>query len=73
MLLSRADEWELEIKLYTFLISTLNGGKWLYSCSGRFIPAGTAAGTHWLGLCNGSRAGLDAMAKKTPTLAPAEN
>jgi hypothetical protein len=33
------------------LTSALDGGEWLASCPGRFIPGEIVAGTHWTGGC----------------------
>jgi len=45
-------------KLHAFLTSALEGGKRSASRTGRFI-----SGTHWMGDCVCSRAGLDAVMK----------
>jgi hypothetical protein len=50
------------------LSSTLDGGEWLASCPGRFIPREGKLRTHWIGNWVASRAGLDAVVKrKFPT------
>jgi hypothetical protein len=33
----------------SFLTSALDGGEWLASRPGRFIPGEIAAGSHWIG------------------------
>jgi hypothetical protein len=45
---------------YSFLTSTLEGGEWSASRSGRFTPGERAPGTHCTGGWVGPRAGLDA-------------
>jgi hypothetical protein len=52
----------LGVEPHAFLTSTLDGGEWLASQSGRFIPKERAPGTigGWMGL----RSGLDAVAKR---------
>jgi len=56
----------VEVKLHTFLISTLDGGEW--SASRRFTPRERAPGTHWIGGWVGPRAGLDTlMRRKIPS------
>jgi hypothetical protein len=46
-----------------FLNSSLYGGEWLDSRSGRFIPEEIATGTHWIGGWVGSRAVIHPMEK----------
>jgi len=38
----------LELQLYSFLTSSLDGGHWLDSRAGRFNPKERAPGTHWV-------------------------
>jgi hypothetical protein len=52
--------------------STLDGGEWSASRSGRFTSKNTAPGAHWIGGWVGLRAGLDA-AENRKSLAPAWN
>jgi hypothetical protein len=49
---------------YVFLITTLDGGEWSASLSGRFTSGETAPSTHCIGGQVGYRAGLDTVAKK---------
>jgi hypothetical protein len=42
-----------------FLTSALDGGEWLASCLGRFIP-----GNHWIGGWVDPRSGLDVVEKR---------
>jgi hypothetical protein len=52
------------------LTSALDGDKWPASCPGRFISSERLLGTHWIGGCVDTRAGLNAVAKRTfPILA----
>jgi hypothetical protein len=62
----------VEGQLHAFLTSALDGGEWSASRLCRFTPSERAPGTHWIGGWVGSRAFLDAVAKrKIPS--PAEN
>jgi hypothetical protein len=54
----------VEVQLHTFLTSALDGAEWSITCLGCFIPRKRAASTHWIGGWVGSRASLDAVAKK---------
>jgi len=38
--------WGVEVYLYAFLTSALNGGEWSVSCLGRFTPKKKAPATH---------------------------
>jgi hypothetical protein len=44
---------------HAFLTSALDGGEWLDSRPGRFIPRESAPGNHWIGSGGGSRTGPD--------------
>jgi len=46
------------VKFYVFLISALNGGEQLASCSSRFTLKKTASGTHWREEWVGTQIGL---------------
>jgi hypothetical protein len=50
--------------LHAFLTSALNGGEWSASLSGLFTRWERNPGTHLVGNCVASRAGLDAVMKK---------
>jgi hypothetical protein len=52
--------WGVEVYLYSFLTSALDGGKWSASRPGRFTAREKASGTHRIGGWVGPRAGLDA-------------
>jgi hypothetical protein len=47
-----------------YLTSALDGGEWLASLPGRFIPSKTAPGTHWIGGWVGLRAVLETVVKR---------
>jgi hypothetical protein len=47
-----------------FLISALDGAKWLASSPSLFNPGEKVPGSHWIGDWVGSRAGVDAMEKR---------
>jgi hypothetical protein len=49
----------MDVKMHTFLTSTLAGGEWTASRPGRFIPGERAPGTHWMRGWVGPRARLD--------------
>jgi hypothetical protein len=49
--------------IHIFLTSVL-GGQWSDSCSGRFTPGERAPGTHWIGGWVGHRTGLEDVEKK---------
>jgi hypothetical protein len=53
--------WGVEVRLYAFLNSVLDGGEWSASHLGRFIPRERAPGSHWIGGWVGPRASLDAV------------
>ena len=36
----------MEVQYHSFLILVQDGGEWLASCHGHFIPTGRARGTH---------------------------
>jgi len=55
----------MEVKLYIFLISTLEGGEWSASRPDRFT-----SGTRWIGGWVGPRAGLRVMVKRIPLVQP---
>jgi hypothetical protein len=46
------------------MISALDGGEWLASLPGRFIPGERAPGTHWIGGWVGPRPDLDDVEKR---------
>jgi len=48
----------------------LDGGKWLASCLGHFIPRERTPGTHWIGGWVGPRANLEAVEKKKISILP---
>jgi hypothetical protein len=41
--------WGVEVYVYAFLTSALDGGEWSASRSGRFTPGVRSRGTHWIG------------------------
>jgi hypothetical protein len=41
--------WGVEVQLYAFLTSALDGGEWSASRHSRFIPTERVPGTHWIG------------------------
>jgi hypothetical protein len=47
-----------------FLTSALDGGEWLASRPGRFIPREGAPGTHWVGCWMVPRVGLEAVVER---------
>jgi len=49
------------------LTSTLDGGEWSASRPGRFVPREIVSGTPWIRGWVGSRAGMDAVAKRKIT------
>jgi hypothetical protein len=51
--------WGVEVYLYVFLTSPLDGSEWSASRPGRFTP-----GTHWIEGYVGHTAGLEAVAKR---------
>jgi hypothetical protein len=51
----------VEVCLYAFLTSALEGDEWSVSRPGRFTPRERAPGTHWIGGWVGPRANLDAV------------
>jgi hypothetical protein len=53
--------WGVEVWLYTFLTSALDGGEWSASQPGRFTPNERAPGTHCIGGWVGPRAVLDTV------------
>jgi hypothetical protein len=55
--------WGMEVSLHAFLTLALDGSEWSASRSGPFTPRERDSGTHWIGCCMGSRAGLDAVVK----------
>jgi hypothetical protein len=65
----RMCEWRWNtVEYHAFLTSTLDGGEWSASRSGRFTPGKRAPGTHWIGSRVDFRAGLYSVAKrKIPT------
>jgi len=66
--------WGMEVLRHPFLTSGLEGGEWSTSRPGRFTPGEKSPGTHRIGGWVGTRAGLDAVAKrKNPIIAPAGN
>jgi hypothetical protein len=57
---------EVDEYIHVFLTSTLVGGEWSASRSGRSTSGETAPGIHWVGGWVGLRAGLDDMEKRYP-------
>jgi len=57
-----------DVQSHAFLTSTLDGDEWSDSRSGHFIPRKWPPGTHWTGSWVGTRADLEAMAQKIPSL-----
>jgi len=55
---------EVEVWLYSFLTSTVNGGEWSASRPGRFVPEKTAPNILGVGDSLGFRVGLDALDKR---------
>jgi hypothetical protein len=53
----------VDVLIHVFLTSTLVGGEWSASHSGRFTPGERARGSHWVGDWVGHRAGLDNLEK----------
>jgi len=53
----------VEVEIYAFLTSALDGGEWLGSYSGHFTPGVRTPGTHWIGGRVGPRARLDRLKK----------
>jgi hypothetical protein len=63
---------EVEVRLYTFLTSALDTGKFSASCPHRFTAGKRSPGTQWIGGLVGLRTRLDAMTqRKYPLPAPA--
>jgi hypothetical protein len=58
----------VDVQIYIFLTSTLFGGEWPASRSGRFTPGERAPGTYWTVGWVSLRAGLDDMQRKFLTL-----
>jgi hypothetical protein len=54
----------VEVKLYAFLSSALDGGEWSVSHPGRFNPGIRAYDTHWMWSLVEFRAGLNAVIKR---------
>jgi hypothetical protein len=54
----------VKLQSHTFLISTLSGGEWSASRSGRFTPPEGASDIPWIGGWVGSSAGLDSVVKR---------
>jgi hypothetical protein len=54
---------EVYVEIHIFLTLTLTEGEWSASLPGCFTPGDRAPGTHWIGGCVDSRAGLDDMEK----------
>jgi len=50
---------EVNVQMYAFLTSALDGGEWSASRASRFTP-----GTHWIGGWVGPRGVLDAVVKR---------
>jgi hypothetical protein len=48
---------------HAFLIAALDKGEWSASRAGRFTSGERASGTHWTGGWEGTRAGMDTVAK----------
>jgi len=53
----------VDVQLYVFLTSALDGSEWSAWSSGRFIIGVKVAGIHWAGKWLGPRAGLDLAAR----------
>jgi hypothetical protein len=53
----------MEVYIYVFLTSALDGGERSASRPGSFTSEETDPGTHWIGVWMGPRAGVDAVAK----------
>jgi hypothetical protein len=58
----------VDVQIYIFLTSELDGGECSVSRPGRFTPGETAPRTHWIGGWVGPRDGLDDMKRKFLTL-----
>jgi hypothetical protein len=54
----------VDILIYVFLPSALDGGEWSASRPGRFTAGERAPGTHWIGGWVGPRAGLNDVEKR---------
>jgi len=59
----------VQVSIYVFVTSALDGGEWWGSGSGQFTPGEKAPGTHFIGGWVSLRVALDAVAKrKSPCL-----
>jgi hypothetical protein len=58
----------VEVELYVFITSKLDGGEWLASCPGRFTAKERLHDVHRIGSCVRPRAGLDEVAKQILSL-----
>jgi hypothetical protein len=54
----------VEVWLYAFLTSALDGSEWSASCPSHFTRRDRATGTHWIGGWISPRAGLDIVVKR---------
>jgi hypothetical protein len=59
--------WGVEVQLYYFLTSALDGSEWLASRTGRFTPKERAPVTHWIAGWVRPRAGLETVVKRKTT------
>jgi hypothetical protein len=60
----------VEVYLHEFKTSALDGGEKSALRPGRFPSCERAPGTHWIGTWVGPKAGMDAVAKRTPVVQP---
>jgi len=60
----------MDVELYSFLTSLLDGSDWLASGAGRFIPGKRGLGIYWIGGWLVPIASMDAVAQRK-SLCPA--
>jgi hypothetical protein len=56
--------WGVDVQLYTFLASALDGGEWSASLPSPLNPGGKALSAHRIGVWVGPRTSVDAVRKK---------